>query len=83
MRLALALGFWNPVVGGVGRDADDLCALQGEGAGGFREPDVVADEESDPPQRRVEDRQLPAQPVQVLLLIPEVRLAVASGYAAA
>src|SRR5215211_8572345 len=79
-EVAPAAGFGDPIVGGVGRYAEDLCALQGEGAGGFGEPGVVADEEPDPPQRSVEDRKLSPRLVQELLFVPEVRLAVASEH---
>ena len=63
-EVAPALLFRNPVVGSVGGDADEVCAAQRQDAGRFGEPGVVADEDPDPTERGIEDRQVPARLVE-------------------
>jgi hypothetical protein len=75
---APALLFRHPIVGGVGGDAEEVDTAQGQGAGRLGEPGVVADEDADVAEGRLEERQIPARLVEALLFVPKVCLAIAS-----
>src|ERR671911_359272 len=59
-----ALVFRDPVVGGVGGDAEEICTADRQGPGRLWEPGVVTDENPDPTERGIEGRQVTARLVE-------------------
>src|SRR5215203_48801 len=61
---APTLRFRDPIVGGVGRNAEEVRPAQRQGSGRLWEPGVVADEDPDLTERSIEDRQVLARFVE-------------------